>query len=367
MSKSNNKKKQLSPFSREFWLEKGYTIEEADYKRNSIRPIRPEYWVEKYDYTWDDAVIKAKDVKKNNDKKGAKKSGSAPKEEIYKRSWRRPEYWINKGYSLEEAKEIISKKQVMFSYETCVEKYGLVEGKKIWADRQKKWQETLSNKPIEEQENMNMKKNHFRVITSTEELEKYYEDNNMNGKVFHSKEELTDYIKSILSIDGGVESQRMPEKFIQKHISTPTTQFTLLGIDNPVDFIQQFLLENEINFLNKSGRKQAFQMKVTLDENSEMRLLRSSYEIQFYYKCKDNDIKIKDIDRYYPNSSFRYDFLLEDKNGGEYFIEIAPFYNTDEKYRMKMDEKKELFGCYILVNENDFDNIISYIGNKEKE
>lgn len=63
------RKKRLSPFGKEFWINKGYSDAEANYKRNSIRPIKKEYWMEQ-GYSIADAEIKAAEVKSINNKKG---------------------------------------------------------------------------------------------------------------------------------------------------------------------------------------------------------------------------------------------------------------------------------------------------------
>ena len=59
------------------------------------------------------------------------------------RSNRQIQYWLDKGYSEEKAKEIISKLQNTFSKEKCIEKYGEIEGLKVFKDRQLRWQKTL--------------------------------------------------------------------------------------------------------------------------------------------------------------------------------------------------------------------------------
>lgn len=55
----------------------------------------------------------------------------------------RIEYWMTKGYSEEEAKNIIQERQKTFSLEKCIEKYGKEKGEKIFRDRQKRWQRSL--------------------------------------------------------------------------------------------------------------------------------------------------------------------------------------------------------------------------------
>lgn len=54
------------------------------------------------------------------------------------------EYWIKLGYSVDEANEIISKSQSTFTLEKCIAKYGEIEGQKRFAERQKKWTNSLS-------------------------------------------------------------------------------------------------------------------------------------------------------------------------------------------------------------------------------
>ena len=60
------------------------------------------------------------------------------------------EYWTKRGYSTEEAKELVSERQRTFSLEKCIERYGEEEGCKRFEERQQKWQNTLNNKPLEE-------------------------------------------------------------------------------------------------------------------------------------------------------------------------------------------------------------------------
>lgn len=48
-------------------------------------------------------------------------------------------YWINKGYSEEEAKEKVSERQSTFTLEKCIAKYGEEEGTRRYVERQKNW------------------------------------------------------------------------------------------------------------------------------------------------------------------------------------------------------------------------------------
>lgn len=49
------------------------------------------------------------------------------------------QYYINKGYSLEDSEKLLKERQTTFSLEKCIEKYGYDKGYKKWTDRQEKW------------------------------------------------------------------------------------------------------------------------------------------------------------------------------------------------------------------------------------
>lgn len=56
------------------------------------------------------------------------------------------EYYLKRGAKdIEEAKKMLTERQSTFSYEKCVERYGLTEGTKIFKERQRKWQHTLTS------------------------------------------------------------------------------------------------------------------------------------------------------------------------------------------------------------------------------
>jgi len=67
-------------------------------------------------------------------------------------------YWLDLGFSEEQAKEKLSERQTTFSKEICIEKYGEVEGLEKWKARQEKWQKTLNSKSPDEIERINRAK-----------------------------------------------------------------------------------------------------------------------------------------------------------------------------------------------------------------
>lgn len=154
------------------WLVRGYTEEDAkqkisDIQKNNAKKVKhhyglskeycknilmiddvnlymkqksyfsKEYWI-KRGYSEEDAINKVADIQSKNSKKRNPDS--------YKQhSIRCVEYWINKGYSEEDAIEIIKNNQATFSLNKCIEKYGEILGKQIFTERQINWQTTLHN------------------------------------------------------------------------------------------------------------------------------------------------------------------------------------------------------------------------------
>lgn len=66
------------------------------------------------------------------------------------------EYWLNKGFTEDEARQMLSNRQKTFTLQKCIEKYGEKVGSEIWSNRQNKWQETLNNKSDDEKRRISL-------------------------------------------------------------------------------------------------------------------------------------------------------------------------------------------------------------------
>ena len=98
-------------------------------------------------------MVLEKFIKKHGETEGTKRYNKAISMSI-----RRKEYWIEKGFSEEDAKKKVSNIQTTFSKEKCIEKHGNEKGLVIWQERQNKWQDTLNSKSKEELDFINAKK-----------------------------------------------------------------------------------------------------------------------------------------------------------------------------------------------------------------
>ena len=343
------KKKRLSPFSKEFWIEKGYSDTDADFQRNSIRPIRPEFWL-KRGHSQEESIHLAEKTKKENNIKGAKKSSERPKEEIFRTSVRRVEYWQDKGFSLEESKKIISERQESFSLKTCIEKYGKEKGLEVWRARQELWQNSLKKL---DQGVLNKKKNAIKKHqeeTDEEFIQRMLESRNI--KIFADVDSLKNFHgeiikKSPLLMYSGAESYLKTK--IQK------CQFALIEEDQIKEALSEFFRtsSNGEFFSIQRGRH-------TKNRKVAEGLLRSSMEMYFYDEWAALVGSSLVVDKKYPDSNMRYDFLLPT---GEY-IEICPNYEVDDIYRQKMDAKQSVFNSILLKTKEEIDEfIISYKNN----
>ena len=164
---SKRSKLNKNPFKRtkENLKKRGYTEEEVN--EICLTPAQIKFW-EKKGYSEEDA----KEMVSKNQRFACKDI------DFKKRiGSNKIEYWTKKGYSEEEAKLLRSERQRTFNLEKCIKKHGKEEGETIYSERQIKWQKSLN-------ENGNLKKGFSK---SSQELfyklvEKYeYED---RGAVF---------------------------------------------------------------------------------------------------------------------------------------------------------------------------------------
>lgn len=142
-----------SPYSKQYWLERGLDENKIEEHIKTLRPVNVEYWV-KNGYSEEEAVLQIEGQKmvslrgciaRFGEKEGVKiwEERKSKRSEAAKNGSANLQYWLNKGYSEEEAKKLRSERQSTFSLEKCIEKYGEELGKEIFNKRQIKWQKSL--------------------------------------------------------------------------------------------------------------------------------------------------------------------------------------------------------------------------------
>lgn len=140
--KKPNKNPETSPMNLNFWIKRGLKEEESLFKIKSQRKMNIEYWISK-GFSKEDSEIKRSEYQSEQAYKFQKKKLNNPElyDDIHDNQ---VNYWIKRGYSIDEAIKNISVRQSTFSKNICINKYGYDLGIKIWKERQDKWIESLS-------------------------------------------------------------------------------------------------------------------------------------------------------------------------------------------------------------------------------
>lgn len=254
-------------------------------------------------------------------------------------------YWIKRGYNAEESKLKVSEFQKMFSLETCIEKYGEIDGNEVFNKRQEKWLNTLNNKTEEEKNDINVRKN--PCIKRDDESKENFLDrlSGIGSNIIFDNDDLIKYITASLS--------NIKWKYLKKEEFLK--QLPYVGNAN-ID-VNTYL--NEIGFIfpekNLIRRNKRGNTYLKIDEG----VLRSFFEIEFYEGLKERNIKFK-LDRAYNDSKLKYDFYLIDY---DIYIEIAGGM-YDEEYVNKMIYKNTIFGAYI-IEPSDIQDFLKRIDNNE--
>jgi hypothetical protein len=142
-----------SPYSKQYWVERGLNENKIEDHIRTLRPVNIEYWI-KNGYTEEEAILQIEGQKmvslrgciaRFGEKKGIKKweEREGKRSAAGKLGSANIQYWLNKGYSESEAVIKRKERQTTFSLEKCVEKYGEEKGLIKFNERQVKWQKTL--------------------------------------------------------------------------------------------------------------------------------------------------------------------------------------------------------------------------------
>lgn len=144
-----------SAYSKQYWLDRGLGEDKVEEHIKTLRPVNIEYWV-KNGFTEEEGVLQIEGQKmvslrgcvaRFGEKDGELKwkERENKRSEVGKKGSAGLQYWLNKGFSEDEAKVKRSEKQTTFSKEICIQKYGEEEGLKIFTERQNKWSKSLTS------------------------------------------------------------------------------------------------------------------------------------------------------------------------------------------------------------------------------
>ena len=218
-------------------------------------------------------------------------------------------------------------------------------------DRQVQWQKTLNSKTDDEKVDINKKKNMYNIgnFDNIDELCEFYEKRT-NKKLFLDIGQYVDYLNNVIFKENPAWKYMCPKFFINNKMKkTQKSVFEALDIEYDGVVSDQFTKTEYVS----QGKYHTYNLW------TEDGFLKSSYEIYFYenIKSKCPDVKMK-IGQRYPNSNFKYDFLLDN----QIYVEISPCYNMYEKIKEIIDVKKKVFECKVLTNIEEIDTFIENYG-----
>lgn len=159
------------------------------------------------------------------------------------------EYYLNKGLSQEEAEIALSERQSTFSLDKCIQKYGEEEGKRIWKERQDKWQERLNSKTIEELERINSLKSTGRMNAL---FERKPEVKEIPGIIYY----IRFYNEEMEFWKIGITSQSISRRFGLKSTFKANVKlnYDIIYIKDGISFYEAFKEEQKILRENSTHR-----------------------------------------------------------------------------------------------------------------
>lgn len=358
-----------SAFSVQFWIKRGLSDDEARLKVKKMKPSLIEYWLDK---GFDEEQSKIQTELhlmnterafkiKYGEKEGKLKYIEKKKNEGIKYSTRRKEYWVERGYSNEEAITKVKEVQSTFSLKKCVEKYGEEKGLKIFNDRQEKWKNSLKNRKdyFEIQKRKESKSLKKIMERHPENYVKVYFEQNLYRKNFHFLYESVYKNNYILFLDEIKNNLEYDSKKILSISKVKLFQF----IFNK----SEIELKTDINKLYNIKNKQSYGTTFIINGV----IVRSLGEKKIFEKLTELNIDFI-YDGFYPKQKkYKFDFYIPKY---DIYLEYFGMLNvkTTEKnekiirtYKIKCEDKKKLCLSNNLkfLFSNNTHEILRYINN----
>jgi hypothetical protein len=321
-----------SPYSMNYWLARGMSPDEALKHKDKKKLNNPQYWIDK-GYSEEEANIKIKYgylvnlesfINKYGEEDGLIRWQNKLQKNINsnkKSSKRRLEYWISLGYSEKEAIEKRKEHQTTFTLEKCVNKHGPELGEKIYEKRQKEWVNKM-DKLRDSINNDSFSLEFFKKKYGTEGFGLWCE------KILKLTNN-SDIIKPLFRED---LTLNYLEHYV-KNLNEPLTKKQILSISNS-RVIKHLLkmTKNELTYCLKLwtyGEKTNSALGQII--RSDGYIFKSKTEFDLYCFFKEKNIK-QIYEKNYPESKRKCDFYLPEI---DLYVEYMGLYNLSDRLRNK--------------------------------
>ena len=131
---NSNKKYSLKSLAEEIRKNIKYIKSTSIYQKN--------FWIDR-GWSEEDTINRVRVLQSNNGFKFSKKLKDNPNCRVTSTQLK---WWLNKGYTKEEAERLLSNRQKTFSKKICIEKYGEINGLKVFKKRQVQWRKSIDSK-----------------------------------------------------------------------------------------------------------------------------------------------------------------------------------------------------------------------------
>jgi len=306
---------------------------------------------------WENSEIEKliSEKQKNNSKSLSELKKNNP-EKYNKVSPKRIEYWLEKGFSIEDGKEKISESQKTFSKEICIKKYGEKNGIKVFKKRQEKWVKSLSKNEM--YGDIQIKKNSYnydtKIITelinrsSFLEVTKQLILNNINLLTI---EEFVNKIIELIDIKSS--SDILPfynSKLIQNHYKVSGLDIRNMFYNKTPLHLHKLIYGTPI-YHNGNRFKSVKEYRLAL--------FFEERKIQYEYEKQYPDCRYKS-DFYLPNKNLYIEYygMLENKNYNN-LNEIQTHYKNKMELKNSYCDKNNLS----LVCNTNFKKLIETLNN----
>jgi hypothetical protein len=304
-----------------------------------------EYWKTR-GWTQEEAVFKIKEEQKRRSFFSAEKMRQLKNHDPYK--WKslintNIEFYIEKGFTKEEAEVKRKERQRTFSKDICIKKFGKKKGTDIWKERQTKWLDSLSKTSIDNTLKDSKSSSYFKNKFGSDWI-----FNAIDSNSFNDKELIKKIIKNSNNIDEFC-SQVVKEKTIYS-----LREITFVFNSNIIsDYFNVSSKELKNKLIEKYG---LITGKYGTIRYFNGHICRSNGEYYIAKKLKKLNIDYI-YEKKYPNENWVSDFYIKENN---VYVEYMWFLKNDffsknnkdicddyrERYNMKM--------MYCLSNKLNF-------------
>lgn len=236
------------------------------------------------------------------------------------------EYWTSRGYSDEVAIQKVKESQTTFSFEKCIERYGEIEGRQIFNQRQELWQSNLNHSQFSTAVTWELiRKKHRIFSTAFKEW--------INIAISKRTPDFNNSIMLEDLLNANINSVNNLKKWCLNrpdgvHIENQSI-LSVLGLTK-LEWKEQYLKHHNILLNGNPGIAGIYGNHYYMGGN----YYESDGELSVAFLLKELKLDFK-IHKFYPNKPYKYDFYLPQFDVYIEWTGMSSEYYTKKKKQLK--------------------------------